>query len=252
MNRLLTAATMMLFSQIAMAHFPMWITKSPFVKAGEDVTFYFLVGHPYEVVYEDADQPSSVLTINSRGVKEKITVSESSVQYDGNAVRTFTVQFQPELKGSYLVTLDTKPSISRNGDTLYQEYIKTVLYVERGSGWEQRSGQPLEIVPLTRPFGLQAGFVFRGRLMNNDKPIANETVYIEHKLTTAPNAENLPPEPLITFEVVTDADGYFLATLPESGWWILASYVDDIGKIEHEGNTYQHNAMAGLWVHVEE
>ena len=160
--------------------------------------------------------------------------------------------YTPAQKGSYVIGLNTNPTISRNGESFYQEYIKTVIYAERGSGWDQRTKQPLEIIALTRPYGLQPNFVFHGQLKSGSKPIADKTIYIEHFEETPPNLDALPVAPFITYEVKTDSDGFFTTTLPQSGWWIIASYADNIGTIEHEGKSYQHNAMAGIWLHVGE
>lgn len=239
----------------ASAHFPMLLTKSPFVQEKQTVDFIFSVGHPYERDYESAEKPAAVFAINNRGVKEdllpQIKENKAYTADFGEDISAWDISFTPQIKGCYVIGLNSAPHISRNGESLYQEYIKTVLYAERGSGWDQRTMQPLEIVALTRPFGIKPGFTFRGRLMKADQPIADKTIYIEHFEETVPNPDTLPVEPLITFEVKTDSDGFFTATLPESGWWIIASYSDNIGKITREGKTYQHNAMAGIWLHVE-
>lgn len=255
MNRFLLLICIVLIHSIAHAHFPILLTDSPFVKAEATVHFQYSYGHPYERDYVDADQPAEVFVINARGVKTDLSPSlkknTSDVQYDGKDITAWDFSFVPPLKGSYVTGLNTAPSISRNGETLYQEYIKTVIFAERGSGWDQHTNQPLEITALSRPFGIRPGFTFRGRLLSGEKPIANQTIYLEHFEENVPDPDSIPVEPLVTFEVKTDNDGFFIATLPEKGWWIVASYVDEIGTIEHEGKTYQHNAMAGIWLHVE-
>jgi uncharacterized GH25 family protein len=255
MNRVFCLVLIGVISQAAYAHFPMLLTKSPFVKAEEAVGLQFSVGHPYEREYETAEKPAAVFAVNSRGVKEDLLpqMKENKTVFAefGKDINAWDISYTPPLKGSYVIALNTGASVSRDETSLYQEYIKTVIYAERGSGWDQRTWQPLEIVALTRPFGIQPGFVFRGRLMKGDQPVADSIVYIEHFMEDVPNPDTLPVEPLITFEVKTDGDGFFTVTLPDSGWWIVASYADNTGKIEHEGKTYQHNAMAGIWVHVE-
>lgn len=255
MNRLVLLVCIVLINSVANAHFPILLTERPFVKAVSPVNFQFSFGHPYERDYVNADQPAEVFVINARGVKTDLSPSlkknTSDIKYDGKDITAWDFSYSPPLKGSYVTGLNTAPSISRNGESLYQEYIKTVIFAERGSGWDQRTNQPLEIIALTRPFGLQPNFVFRGQLLSGDKPVADRTIYIEHFEKEVPNPDSIPVEPLVTFEVKTDAEGFFTTTLPEKGWWIVASYVDDIGTIEHEGKSYQHNAMTGIWLHVE-
>ncbi len=238
---------------LAAAHFPVFHPAGAIVETEKPVSFAFWVGHPYEGDCDDADKPQMVFAVDPRGNETDLSgdLVAGETNCLGETKTSWSLAFTPDQKGNYIVALNSAPSISRNGENLYQEYLKTVLHVERGGSWEQRSGQPLEIVPMTRPYGLLEGFTFTGRLLKGEEPVANQTVYIEHLEVPSPKPDEIPPEPFVTYEVNTDHQGYFSTTLPESGWWILASYVDDIGKIEHDGKTYNHNAMAGIWVHVE-
>lgn len=237
----------------AYAHFPMLIPDSPFAEVNQSVEILYSVGHPYERDYEDAEKPHKVTAIPSAGSPEDITsaLAPKPLTVSGITHGAWSVAFAPKQSGDTVIALDSAPSISRNGETLYQEYVKTVIHAERQRGWDARTGRPLEIVPLTRPYGLQEGFVFTGRLMKGDEPVAGETIYIEQFVEEVPDPDNLPPEPLITQVVKTGEGGYFTHTLPNAGWWVMGAYVDGIGEIGHEGKTYRLNAFAGLWVRVE-
>ena len=79
------------------------------------------------------------------------------------------IAFQPQQKGDTIIALNSKPEVGAN-QSLYQEYLKTYVHVERSDGWRTRTEQPLEIVPLARPYGLEAGAIFTGRIMNGEQP----------------------------------------------------------------------------------
>ncbi|MGC9330030.1 MAG: DUF4198 domain-containing protein, partial [Candidatus Hinthialibacter sp.] len=212
----------------------------------------FAVGHPYEQEYEDAEKPESIFAILPTGKRVDLT---SELKEDVHAVgdqksKVFKLAYKPSLKGDAVIGLNTSIYYGRK-QTAYQDFLKTFVHVDRMDGWRQRTGQPVEIVPLTRPYGLQAGFVFTGQVMKGDKPAAGVEVEIEQYREVPPDPNALPPEPLITRVVVTDPNGVFSHTLPEEGWWLMAAAIENAGKVEKDGQSYSLNGLAALWVHVE-
>lgn len=229
------------------AHFPILIHDAPLASEGQEVRVIFAVGHPYEQDYEDAEKPAELTAILPSG--KKVSLLETlQVGHSEKNVKAWSLTYKPTQKGDTLLALSTVPDIS--GNSIYQEFIKTYIHVEQQDGWRNRSGQPLEFMPLTRPYGVEPGDVFTGRLMKGDEPVSGIEVYIEHFEEEVP--EMFPAEPFITKVVVTDPNGVFSCTLPSAGWWICAAYVDDVGKAQHEGKEYNLNALAGLWVNVSE
>lgn len=238
--------------QISHAHFPILKLDRVFTGVNQPVALLFAVGHPYEQEYENAAKPDKVTVVLPTGKTEEITanLTEDILNERKENPTIWKGVYTPDQKGDFILALDSHIEFGRR-NRAYQQFLKTFIHVEFQDGWRQRSGQPVEIVPLTRPYGLEAGFVFSGQLLKGDQPLSGVQVDIEQLLEEVPDPASLPPEPYITRSVFTDPNGVFTHTLPHSGWWILAAEVDDIGSISHEGQTYTLNGLAAIWVYVQ-
>jgi len=236
----------------ALAHFPILIHDAPFAEINKPVNLLYAVGHPYEQEYEDAEKPQSVFAIKPSGQKvQLIPILKGTVHtVRDQKAKAFKLAYTPDQKGDHIIGLNSSIYFGRKQQA-YQDFLKVFIHAERTEGWRNKTGQPMEIVPLTRPYGLEAGFVFSGQVLKNGEPAPGVEIEIEQYLDTPPDLKNLPPEPMITRIAVTDPNGVFVHTLPHQGWWIMAAYVEDVNKIRHEGKTYSLNAQAAMWVHVE-
>lgn len=237
----------------AFGHFPMLIHDAPFAEVNQVVNLMFAVGHPYEQEYADAPKPEKVVAIEPSGTVTELSESlvEGTHTVDNVTAKVWNLAYKADHSGDTVIALDSEPEFRLN-NVLYQEYLKIFVHAEESEGWQHRTGQPLEIVPLTRPYGLEEGFVFTGRLMKGDEPVSGAEIEIEQFLTRVPRVEDLPPEPLITKVVVTDPNGVFSHTLPNPGWWICAAHVENLGEVTRDGQTYTLSPLAGIWIHVEE
>ncbi len=95
-------------------------------------------------------------------------------------------------------------------------YAKVVVGVGSGEGWDAMVGFPIEIRPLTRPYGLWTGNLFRGVVTKDGKPLPNADVEIEWKNDGSVHA---PADPFVTQIVRTDGAGIFAYAMPRAGWW---------------------------------
>jgi cobalt/nickel transport protein len=235
----------------AQAHFPILIHNADLRTTNGLVTITWAVGHPFELDMEPAKQPAQLHGLDPRGTRTNLTPRLRQTAFRGipGAVAWECV-FEP-LRGDTLLALDSAPEIDPAQKTLYREYVKVWIHRGRQDAWTQRTGQSLEIVPLTRPYGLRPGMVFAGRLLHREAPVADTEVYFERLNEAPPDPKTLPPEPLITFAVRTDRDGRFMVSLPDAGWWVLGAYANDLGTTEHAGATFRLEAFAGLWIRVE-
>jgi cobalt/nickel transport protein len=248
----LTYTFVCLFAVSSFAHFPILKLDTPMAKIDQPVLVWFAVGHPYEQDYEDAEKPHKVIVVTptSKTIEITNTLKKGIFEERKEKPAIWTTQYSPKQKGDFVFALDTKTIFGRRKQA-YQDYLKTVLHVDRQNGWRQRSGQPLEIVPLTRPYGLEEGFVFTGQLLKGDEPVSGVEVLLEPFLEKVPDLDNLPAEPFITRSVVTDPNGVFSYTLPTAGWWIVAAYVENIGSVQHQDQTYTLNSQAILSVYID-
>jgi cobalt/nickel transport protein len=235
----------------AQAHFPILIHDADLAATNGPVTVTYASGHPYELDLEPAARPRRVQWLDRRGRATDVTTALSKTLFRANTNGVgWEFVFNPPM-GDFLVTLDSEPTADPRQKTLYREYVKLWLHRGRQEGWQQRTGQPLEVVPLTRPYGLRPGMIFTGRLMRGDQPVADTEVYAERLSDAPPNPDSLPPESLITFVVRTDGDGRFALTLSDPGWWVMGAYADDLGPVSHRGETWRLEGFAGAWVRVE-
>jgi cobalt/nickel transport protein len=235
----------------ARAHFPILIHDAGLGVTNGVVTVIVAAGHPFELEMEAAPRPERLWALDARGRVTNLTAALQPTLFRGDTnAGAWQIRFEPG-RGDTVIALDNAPSVDRAQRSLYREYVKVCLHRRMQEGWSQRTGQALEIVPLTRPYGLRAGMVFSGRLLRGDTPVAEAEVYCERLNDRRPAATALPPEPLTTFVVRTDADGRFVVSLPDAGWWVLGAYVEDLGKVRHETEEYRLEGFAGLWLKVE-
>src|SRR5947209_944968 len=108
----------------------------------------------------------------------------------------------------------------------------------------------LELVPLTRPYGLEPGLVFQAQLLVTGKPVPGALVEVERMNPEPPKEADLPPDEQITRKTKTDPNGVLTCTLPDAGWWVITA-VTDGGARDHEGKPRPVRRRATLWVNVD-
>lgn len=241
----------------AWAHFPIFIPAAPYepieLQVGGALDMMFVFGHPFEQEYAATEAPERVFAVQPDGTVDDLTggLTPGTYEVDGTSNAVFNVAFSPSARGDTILAVDSHPEFGFN-NTIRQEFIKTIVHVEEQGGWDNLTGQPVEIVPLTRPYGLEKGYVFTGQVLAGGEPAAGATVLIEEFLPAIPSLADLPPEPFITKEVKTDPNGVFSYTLPNAAWWIIAAEIEGAAEVERDGQTYTLNGLGALWVKVEE
>lgn len=254
---LLFSITIMgLFISKADAHFPILLLEPPLRPTdgalNSMMMFFFVAGHPYEQEYAATPKPERAWAVLPDGSEADLSASLLPGKYevDGMSVDVWNLQFTPLQRGDCVIAVNKEPEFGFN-NTMYQEFIKMIVHTEEMGGWDQRTNQPIEIVPLTRPYGMEEGFVFTGQLLRNGEPLAGATILIEEFLEHIPAVADLPAEPFITREVKTDPNGVFSHTLPRAAWWVLAAEVEDAGQIVRDGVTYDLNGLTALWIKID-
>jgi cobalt/nickel transport protein len=248
----LAPALLGLLAASATGHFNMLLPQSASVKVKEVVPIVYQWGHPFEHQLFDAPAPESVLVFSPAGKKTDLTnqLKEEKIGIDDKKetlIRRF--RFTPEERGDYIFILNTKPIWMAEDDEFLQDSVKVVLHVQAQKGWDQIAGQPFEMVPLTRPYGLQPGMVFQAQALADGKPLAAALVEIERYNATAPR--ELPPDEQRTRVARTDPNGVVTCTLTEPGWWCLTAQ-REAGKRDREGKTFPVWQRASFWVYVDE
>ena len=216
---------------LAFAHYPIVTPPAWQATKGEEVVFSYTFGHPFEVELATAARPTRVAVYPPKA--ETVDVTETlSVRDADDPTAGFEFRYTPQVRGDHWVVVEAS---SQHGDERTTDYTKLALHVSQvQAGWARTLNLPLELVPLTRPYGIPAGAVFRATALEAGKPLGGALVSVEYKHTTRP--AELPPEPLITRVERTAPDGTFMTTLDKPGWWILS--------VEHD------EGRGNLWVWV--
>ncbi len=256
---LLAVVAVLLSCGTALGHFHTFWPDSPncYGRLGEKITYQYFWGHPYEMVLFDAEEPT-LYVVTPDGGKETIVPApvEMKDPETGGMRRAFAFAYTPESLGDCWIVLEAPAYAIEEEDEAVQDYVKQCIHVMAEQGWDRPVGLPIELVPLTRPYGLEAGFAFTAQALLDGKPLAGATVEIE-KFNGFHVGEDALPEdqfgtedvPMITRVAKTDAHGYVTYTLDEPGWWMI-SVSSESGTVTAGGKEYPRVLRGGLWVHV--
>jgi cobalt/nickel transport protein len=231
MGRIIIAASLMLFlAPEARAHYHMLIPDKHSVKTGEEVVITYQFGHPFEKQLFDASAPTNAFLHQPDGQMEDITAKFKKVEVPGEDkknVAAYRLSFKPEHRGDYIVSV-AAPAVELEGEKRpVRDVVKVVVHVQAQKGWDaataHRKDQFADLVPLTRPYALRSGMLFRAAFKKIDgaAPLGGAEVEIERYNPEPP--KQLPPEEHTTYTARTDAQGILATTLPDAGWWAVTA-----------------------------
>ena len=239
------------------AHYNMLLPSSASAKRGETVTFIYQWGHPFEHELFDAPKPRSLVAVQP-GDPGKTTDHTKNIEpfqlavADGKKVQAHRFRFVAEERGDVVFALIAAPIWIEEEKEFLHDKVKVVLHVQAQKNWDREiptAGHPLDIVPMTRPYGLQAGMVFQASITDSGKSLSGGMVEVERYNSNPPAA--LPADEHITRTAKTDPNGVVTCTLSEPGWWGITAR-RDAGTMERNGKTYPVRQRITLWVHVDE
>jgi len=244
----------------AKAHFQVYWPQQEgcYAKQGELVTWKHFWGHPFEMLISDA-QPPKFFIFTPKKKEEDLTAQEITLkdQESGQDRKAFEVEYKPSAPGDYYLCLESPLYFIPEDEEFCQDYVKEPLHVEATGGWDQSVGLPVEIIPLTRPYGWPAGSVFEGVALGKNKALTGAAVSIEKFNGFFIPRDRLPKDrlgqensPLITRVTKTNRMGYFICTLDSPGWWLISVSAPG-GRKVHERKSYPVKMRGGLWVYVE-
>jgi cobalt/nickel transport protein len=244
--RLLVPLTLVLSASAAAAHYHMLLPASASVKRGEAAPLLYRWGHPFEAQLFDADLPEQFFALAPDGKKIDLL---KSLEKDPSADKVgYKARFTPAERGDYILLSTHAPLWMEEDSEFLQDSVKVILHVQAQKSWDANAGQPFELVPLTRPYGLKAGSVFQAQVLLDGKPAPGCLVEIERHNAKPP--KELPPDEQITRTARTDPNGVMTTTLTEPGWWCVTAQ-KEAGMREHKGKNYPVRRRATLWVFVD-
>lgn len=156
--------------------------------------------------------------------------------------------YQLTQPGDHIFYLTPAPYWEPDEDKMIVHHTKVVVDgFHGGEGWDKLVGLPIEIEPLTRPYGLWTNNIFRGRVLKDGKPVPFAEIEVEylnegHQVTA-------PFDPYITQVIKADAHGVFAYAMPRAGWWGFAALITGEQKLKNPSGALKPVEQGGLiWV----
>ncbi|MEZ6186802.1 MAG: DUF4198 domain-containing protein [Planctomycetota bacterium] len=226
---LVVLATWGLISSSADAHYPLFdLPPSPIVEVKQPVEIDMSYGHLFLGDRYPAQRPEWVGVAAVGGRPRDYTAAVTSTS---DVVPRWRLKLVPRKSGDYVIGWNA--GMFHEAPTRkILDFCKIVLHARTSGGtqvgWDRALGTPLEVLPLTRPYAIPVGSVFRGRIVHHvqgddgfleAQPMRDMIVEAESRSRRCRVA---PPNAEFRLNVKTDADGVFAVTLPQAGWWMIS------------------------------
>jgi cobalt/nickel transport protein len=249
---LVLASIFLLVATTADAHYHILLPESASAQRGKPVAFVVQFGHPFEHELFDAAKPERLLALLPDGkiVDLAKTLEQGRVKTgDKKDVAVHRFRFTPDARGDFAFVMTMPPIWMEEEQHFLKDTVRVTLHVLAENGWDHSFGKGFELVPMTRPYGLEPGMVFQAQALVDGKPLPRAHVEVERMNPSPP--KSLPPDEQITRTVKTDPNGVATCTLTEPGWWCLTARRDG-GQRDRDGKMFPVRARSTLWVFVDE
>ena len=231
---------------VSQAHFGLILPDKSMVMQGDNPNLEMTLAfcHPFEQNGMDMARPKQFGVKAGMDKTDLLNTLQETKVLDKEAWKTTYTLKKP---GIYAFYVDPAPywEPAENKYIIHQTKTYVAAFGAEG-GWDEEVGLKAEIVPLSRPYGLYAGNVFRGVVKFKGKPAAGVDVEVElwnpDKKVIAPN------EYFYTQVVKTDKNGVFIFAVPKAGWWGFSAINLEKKAMEHEGKKVDAEYGAVMWV----
>ena len=230
----------------AFAHFGVLIPSKDAVLDSKNKTLSFTIAfsHPREQHGMTMDKPQSFVVKYKDGVTDLSDKRSPTKLFKHDA---WKANFTVDKPGVYAFAVTPKPYFEKEEDCYIVHYTKVfVPAFGEEDGWDTPFGLPIEIVPLTRPFGNPEGSVFQGKVLVDGAPAANCLVEVE--FNDERKAQPAPNPYFVTQVVKTDPDGVFTFVAPWKGWWAFAALSKAKNQLPFNGEQKDVEIGGVLWV----
>ncbi|MCF6237137.1 MAG: DUF4198 domain-containing protein [Gammaproteobacteria bacterium] len=254
-NQLLTRGIIMIGMAGAVApayaHFQMIIPSDEIISAGEgrQLNLDLIFTHPFEGMGLNMKKPERFgVWVAGKEIDLLDTLQEIRYQdRAGDTLSAYQSVYKIRKPGDHLFFVEPQPYWEAAEKRFIIHYTKTVVNAfGMEEGWDHELGLKVEIVPLTRPYGLWTNNLFRGVVKHNGKAVPFARVEVEYY--NDKGEVTAPADPFITQVIKTDANGVFSYAMPKSGWWGMAALIESDETMSHEGKEYPVELGAVLWV----
>ncbi|MBN2374308.1 DUF4198 domain-containing protein [bacterium] len=243
----LSVFIILLFSINAQAHFGMIIPSDDIVTKEDSKTISLRISftHPFEGQLMNMARPKQ-FGVFAKGKNTSLlnTLKEIKVE----ELSTWSTEFQINRPGDHIFYVEPEPYWEPAEGCFIVHYTKVIVNaLGMEEGWDEEVGLKTEIAPLTRPYGLWTGNIFKGIVKVDGKPVPFAEVEVEYY--NEKKEIQAPADPFITQVIKADSNGIFSYAMPKAGWWGFAALNEDTRKIKHkDGKEYPVEIGAVLWV----
>jgi cobalt/nickel transport protein len=232
---------------VAIAHFQELIPGTAIVTAdtGPVITLDLTFTHPMERgPVMPMGQPVRFGVLGPAGRQDLLDTLQP-VPREGQPA--YRADYRLGRPGDYVFYLEPAPYWEPGEGLLIVHYTKVVVDGFGGGGnWDTELGLPVEIVPLTRPYGLWTGNLFRGIVKRDGQPVPYAEVEVEWRNDGSVTA---PADPFITQVVRADGNGVFAYAMPRAGWWGFAALLEGPAPLRNPAGQEVPVETGGLlWV----
>ena len=230
------------------AHFQALIPSTDIVTAEgkKTVDLHIVFTHPMEfgpAMEMGAPKQFGVL---AGGKKQDLRASLKPKKVDGKTA--YGASYRIKAPGDYVFYIEPAPYWEPAEQKMIIHYTKVVVDAFAAEeGWDAMVGFPVEIEPLTRPYGLWTGNQFRGIVRKDGKPVPFAEVEVEYY--NEGRQIHAPADPFVTQVIKADGNGVFSYAMPRAGWWSFAALIDGDAKIKSPaGKLVDVELGALIWV----
>jgi len=246
----LLAGVGLLWGASARGHFQELIPSPPIVTepTARTVTLDLTFTHPFDQGPAMEMGRPVRFGVLSGGRSQDLMPLLERVAVDGRTA--FRATHRPQGPGGHVYYLEPAPYWEAAEGKWIVHYTKVVVDAfGSGEGWAEPVGFPVEIRPLTRPFGLWAGNLFQGVVLRGGQPVAFATVEVEFRNTGG--TVSAPADAFVTQMVTADANGTFSYGIPRPGWWGFAALTEGDRPLPGpDGTPRPVEEGALIWVHA--
>ncbi|MCX7822876.1 MAG: DUF4198 domain-containing protein [Syntrophobacterales bacterium] len=242
----------------AMAHFGVIIPSDDIITSKDlrKITIAIKFTHPMEDIYMEMEKPKRVGVLygeQQEDLTPTLVAKKGKGRSQDKGYTYWETVYTIKRPGDYIFFVEPAPYWEPAEDKFIIHYTKVILNaLGKEGGWDRALNLPIEIIPLTRPYGLWTGNVFQGQVLINGKPAPFVDVEVEYLSASPENKKKIviPSDPYITQVVKTDANGVFTYAMPKAGWWGFAALVESPEKIIRDGKEKNVEIGGVIWVHV--
>lgn len=242
----------------ASAHFGAVIPSDDIVTQLDNKTLHVDVKfiHPMEGHYMEMEKPQQFGVLQRGKAVSLLDILQPAKggRADQGAGFTFwQADFLIKRPGDYTFFTVPKPYWEPAEDKFIVHYSKVCINaLGMEDGWDQPVGLEIEIVPLTRPYGLWTNNLFSGQVLLKGQPLPFAKIEIEYLNESEgnPSPVVLPADAYVTQVLKADANGVFHYAMPRAGWWGFSALSKADRTLAHDGKQKSVEIGAVYWVHT--